>query len=82
MSPKYHHRIIQQLDSFSGIITRSTVVVLALTIIPWLTMATDFSSMISLFASLFAGESSPKFNSVELKSSDCSGLSMDKYSSK
>lgn len=72
----------QHWDSLSGMITRSTVFVFAVTIIPWLTMAATDSTLVSFFSLTLTGESSPKFNSVELKSSDCSGLSMDKYSSR
>ena len=45
------HRIKQHPDFFSGMTTCSTVSVLALTISPWLTMATDeeFPVISSLF---------------------------------
>ena len=98
------HRIKQHPDFFSGMTTCSTVSVLALTISPWLTMATDeeFPVISGLFleflvvsssfpatemkvvpngrATADLGDSS-KFRSVEAKSSECWGLSIERDSS-
>ena len=95
------HRIKQHPDFFSGMTTCSTVSVLALTISPWLTMATDeefpvISGLFPVVSGLFpATESkvvldgratadlgdSSKFRSVEAKSSECWGLSIERDSS-
>ena len=84
MRKEENHRIQQHPDVFSGMTTLSTASVFALNINSRLTMASVFVALsltVMVKDSDFRGDSSSKFNSVEAKSSECIGLSIDKDSS-